>query len=650
MTFHKRVFTPRLSVGGRLLLINALLLIALSLVATMSWRSNDAQRKAMTDLALISRAARYHQDADTQNANLRADVNAALGSAAYPAISRAAVLTALDEDSANLERDMRALDREELPPDLAENFAHVRELTDAYRAQASQTTRAIFANANAGVTLMPLFDGAFEAVQTAMLQQSGVLTRRISAADAAAEQTSLAAKRWLLITTVLTSLTVCGLVALLSMSIRRSLRRVRDVARAIAAGDLKARADASKSDEVGSLARAMNQLADNLSGMMDRLRVDAERDAFGTKLIQALEMADSEAEAYAVAAHVMQAVAPDSPMELLVADSSRAHLERATVHPTAGSPGCSVESPFSCVAVRRGAVTVFPDSAEVNACPRLRGRPGGAVAAVCIPLSFMGRSMGVLHAVGPPHAPPSEKQIAQLGSLAHQAASRVGTLRAFRRTQIQASTDSLTGLTNRRTLEEHIRTLTANGQSYAFVLCDLDHFKKLNDTHGHEAGDQALRLFADVLRGCMREHDLPARWGGEEFVLVLARCTAPQAFEAVERIRAALARALLAGSAPTFTASFGIADTSMGAQADQLARIADDALYQAKAAGRDRAVIANSRAAAEVVPRREAEHLAELDLAMMSPESAAMAPGQPHEDLSASTGRDLPRPIFQRAG
>jgi diguanylate cyclase (GGDEF)-like protein len=569
-------------------------------------------------------------------------VSAALGTAGASALSHEAVFSSLAEDSGALERDIRSLDRLELPPDLADSFSRVRELTDAYRTQANETTKAIISDAHSGAALMPAFNAAFEALQQAMLQQTGVLAKRIVAADEAADAASLEAKRWLVITTALTGLTVCGLVAVLSSSIRRSLRRVRDVARAIAGGNLAARADASSSDEIGSLARAMNQLADNLSGMMDRLRQDAERDAFGAKLVQAMEMADSEAEAYHVVSHVMKVVAADLPMELLVADSSRSHLERATQHPSAGSPGCSVESPFSCVAVRRGTVATFANSDEVNACPRLRGRPGGAVSAVCIPLGFMGRSMGVLHAAGPTNRPATDAMIAQLSNVAHQAASRVGTLRAFRRTQIQASTDSLTGLMNRRTIEEHIRTLSANGDGYAFVLCDLDHFKKLNDTHGHEAGDQALRLFADVLRACVRENDMPCRWGGEEFVLILARRSAAQAFEAVERLREALAQALRAGTVPTFTASFGIADTSMSLQLDQLARMADDALYQAKEAGRNRAVIARGGGAAQGVPRRKAEHLAEVDVKTM-----ALGSDESADAASSASGRQT-RASLQR--
>ena len=97
----------------------------------------------------------------------------------------------------------------------------------------------------------------------------------------------------------------------------------------------------------------------------------------------------------------MVEISPATPMELLLSDSSRAHLERAATSPTAGAPGCPVESPFSCVAVRRGSPVVFDSSEALNACPKLRGRPAGACSAVCVPVSFMGRALGVLHATGP---------------------------------------------------------------------------------------------------------------------------------------------------------------------------------------------------------------------------------------------------------
>src|SRR5262249_15826885 len=174
------------------------------------------------------------------------------------------------------------------------------------------------------------------------------------------------------------------------------------------------------------------------------LTLQAQRDNFGSQLVEALEMADEENATFDVVERAMVEVEPTAPMELLLSDSSRAQLERAAASPVSGAPGCPVESPFSCVAVRRGNPVVFESSEALNACPKLRGRPNGVCSAVCIPVTFMGRALGVLHATGPAGEPLQPSQVAQLTTLATQAGARIGTVRAFQRTQLQASTDSLT--------------------------------------------------------------------------------------------------------------------------------------------------------------------------------------------------------------
>jgi GAF domain-containing protein len=198
----------------------------------------------------------------------------------------------------------------------------------------------------------------------------------------------------------------------------------------------------------------INLLADTMQGMLTRLRSEASRSSFSNQLVEALEMSDSEAEADRVIARAMGAISDVHPMELLLADSSRAHLERACVHPKTGSPNCSVESPYSCIAVRRGHAQIFPDAEALNACPKLLGRMGGSLSAACVPVNFMGRALGVLHVAGAKGKPPNPEQIAQLTALGVHAGNRIGTLRAFERSQLQASTDSLTGLANRRAAEE----------------------------------------------------------------------------------------------------------------------------------------------------------------------------------------------------
>ncbi|MCA9573626.1 MAG: GGDEF domain-containing protein, partial [Myxococcales bacterium] len=159
-------------------------------------------------------------------------------------------------------------------------------------------------------------------------------------------------------------------------------------------------------------------------------------------------------------------------------------------------------------------------------------------------------------------------------------------------TQLQAATDSLTGLLNRRSLENKVRVLRAAGTPLTIAIADLDHFKQLNDTHGHETGDRALRLFAHVLESSLRSEDVVARYGGEEFVVVLPACSAPRAKVALDDAREAVEAAAAAAGLPAFTASFGIVEAADddGDLSEVLAR-ADTALFRAKRAGRNRVVI-----------------------------------------------------------
>ncbi len=161
----------------------------------------------------------------------------------------------------------------------------------------------------------------------------------------------------------------------------------------------------------------------------------------------------------------------------------------------------------------------------------------------------------------------------------------------------QAMTDFLTGLPNRRqfemSLDREWRRAARTGTSLAVILFDADHFKKLNDRHGHAVGDEMLKLIAGVLDRCARRPcDLPARIGGEEFALLLADTTAAGAAIVAERIRSTLREQALSafGGIPAVTLSAGVAATtgrSAGSSANLLAA-ADAALYRAKEEGRDR--------------------------------------------------------------
>ena len=124
----------------------------------------------------------------------------------------------------------------------------------------------------------------------------------------------------------------------------------------------------------------------------------------------------------------------------------------------------------------------------------------------------------------------------------------------------------------------------------ALAVADLDYFKAVNDSHGHEAGDRALRLFAQVAREAMRDSDIIARWGGEEFVFALPDLGREGAVEVLDRLRLKL-RGAHYGDHPKFTVSFGVADTTQSVKLEELILIADAGLYQSKNEGRDRITI-----------------------------------------------------------
>jgi diguanylate cyclase (GGDEF)-like protein len=158
----------------------------------------------------------------------------------------------------------------------------------------------------------------------------------------------------------------------------------------------------------------------------------------------------------------------------------------------------------------------------------------------------------------------------------------------------QAQTDALTGLANRRGLTDRLETelghARENGKSVSFVLADVDDFKLINDTHGHQTGDFVLRQVAKALAGSVRELDLVARYGGEEFAIVLAGSRLPDGVRLAERMRKSIHEITVAGptgDAAQLTMSFGVAEFPTYASVDALVAAADAALYQAKRSGKD---------------------------------------------------------------
>jgi len=162
----------------------------------------------------------------------------------------------------------------------------------------------------------------------------------------------------------------------------------------------------------------------------------------------------------------------------------------------------------------------------------------------------------------------------------------------------RAAVDPLTGLRNRRAFGEQLNVEHARASRYggalSFLLLDVDHFKHVNDTHGHPGGDAVLAAIGGLLGGCLRAPDLSARWGGEEFVVALPNTDLEGANVLAERVRKAIESMEIrhAGAAIPVTASIGAAVLRDGESVEALIDRADRAMYQAKSGGRNRVVLA----------------------------------------------------------
>ncbi len=379
-------------------------------------------------------------------------------------------------------------------------------------------------------------------------------------------------------------------VTAVSRGLGRVIRRFGD-------GDLSARAEVDD-DEYATLARSFTHLAGVTATRLRRLSASAERGERLRMVAEALDLAADERDVYRVVERAFGVIAAARPAEIIIADGD-GDLRPAAANPFAGSPACSVRRSSECVVMRRGRPAVFDDSTQASACPMLADR-GNRCSAVCVPVTLSGRSVGVVHVTGAPHEPPPAEVVDELLALAGQVGGRVDAIRTLESTIRQARTDVLTGLPNRRAFEQRASDLLGRGTPFVLVVADLDRFKAMNDTYGHEFGDRALQLFAEVVQGNARPQDTVARFGGEEFVFAYPEISIRQSVEVIERLRTRLADAIARAEFPPFTCSFGVCHSSAGDTVDGLVRIADAGLMMAKENGRDRVVIADRDLAAEV--------------------------------------------------
>lgn len=258
--------------------------------------------------------------------------------------------------------------------------------------------------------------------------------------------------------------------------------------------------------------------------------------------------------------------------------------------------GVRLYAPNECWALRTGKAYLGDITAGNVMCGHAADHTGKTL---CIPLIALGETHGVLHFKGPPEADwtVAEHQLAL--SIAEHTSLTLANLQLRESLHQQAIRDPLTGLYNRRylieTMEREISRASRRDLSLGIIMIDLDHFKKFNDEYGHDTGDFVLSEFGRLVRTILRQEDIPCRFGGEEFTVLLPETDR----EGTAQVAAKLVAKIREHDFVFDGRSYGPVTLSVGAAifplngktADQLMKNADNALYEAKKAGRDRAVL-----------------------------------------------------------
>jgi diguanylate cyclase (GGDEF)-like protein len=364
----------------------------------------------------------------------------------------------------------------------------------------------------------------------------------------------------------------------------------------------RVRKEREKNDQlVSAVTNQLSAAVEVAEDEVARREVASRRQDFEHRVANALDMSERESEVIDIMERSLSDAVPDSPIELLLADNSHAHLLRVAGHAPSGTlPSCGVDSPDHCPAARRAQTQQFADSDDFDSCPKLRNRPGGPVSAVCVPVSIMGNTVGVIHSTGKQHALLAEDKVQNLSMVAELGGSRIAMHRMMVETQLQGATDNLTGLLNRRSFEEKLADSRREHALVTVAMADLDHFKNLNDAFGHDSGDRALRLFTQVLTESVRADDLVCRYGGEEFMVALPGCGSENSRAIFDALRTRLDAALTVAGLPKFSVSLGIVEAGHNEELPAIIGRADAALFDAKHQGRDQVVVHDSDGA--IVP------------------------------------------------
>lgn len=380
-----------------------------------------------------------------------------------------------------------------------------------------------------------------------------------------------------------TDLVLKGHLERLPVAIRRALREESMRVESIRAKEEVARMNEKLSAQIIELQRLSNETA--LMRDTDDL----------------LQTCISAEEAYLVIRQAGEKLFPGESGGLCLLNASRNLLEGAVVWGDFQSSEC-VFAPEDCWAVRRARIQAFENPGLGLVCKHLGFSP--AAGSLCVPVVAQGESLGVLQlrsgvlsGVAVKSSPEARQDLAS--RFAERVAMALANLKLRETLRSQSVRDPLTGLFNRRYMQEsferEVRRAVRNNRPICAIMLDIDHFKDFNDAFGHEAGDTLLSGLGALLRSRTRAEDIVCRYGGEEFILILPEAPLEFALKRAEDLRERARNLQLhhrSQSLDKITFSMGIASYPEHSDStSELIRIADAALYFAKAQGRDRIVV-----------------------------------------------------------
>lgn len=384
-------------------------------------------------------------------------------------------------------------------------------------------------------------------------------------------------------------------------------------------GDLVVRAPDLGEDELGDLAQAFNRMLARLTDLkateidtqrdLDRARVELELKAELETRVSELQILYDLARTIATLDldEVLERVNNVVPTKLGVPKFSimlvngEGVLEVLKAHPAnVGSEGLTFSiGEGICGRAADTRKSVYVPDLEADTIFRVRGGAGakGRGCLLSLPMVHAGELLGVLNFERPEKADFSADEIEFFMAVADQAAMAVQNARLHEQTVALSVTDPLTGIPNRRhlfqQLEAEINRANRFGTQLSLLMIDIDHFKKLNDTAGHRAGDEVLKQVCNLLKHNLRKVDTLARYGGEEFVVLLPQVPRAEAIEVAEKLRHAIESAPIeegkAQPGGRVTISIGLASLPVDATEQAvLVDSADSALYASKRGGRNR--------------------------------------------------------------